>query len=201
MGVFQELAAMELTRERPIDFAAGEVEAGEIAIVRKAGGLELMGRRSHLPVGRLRLQEFRQDRQRRLEGRGALLGQLVDRLSHAVLFETAQHELGNAADRSRARAWASIRSGSTCVQPALAKVELDAPNATKICAMRISSVSRSITTAGVIDKQPLAGSVRLPHRHRQCLLEGKIKLAEPRVAVAAWVRGDVFVPQDQQGDP
>src|SRR5271168_1561814 len=47
VGVFQELAAMELTRERLVDLTAGEVEAGEIAIVRKAGGLELIGRRSH----------------------------------------------------------------------------------------------------------------------------------------------------------
>ena len=54
--------------------------------------------------------------------------------------------------------------------------------------------------AGVIDEQPLAGGVRLAHRHRQRLLEGSIELAEPRVAVAARVRGDVFVPQDQQGD-
>src|SRR5271165_1301461 len=41
VGVFQELAAMELTRERLVDLAAGEVEAGKIAIVRKAGGFEL----------------------------------------------------------------------------------------------------------------------------------------------------------------
>ena len=54
--------------------------------------------------------------------------------------------------------------------------------------------------ARVIDEQPLAGGVRLAHRHRQRLLEGSIKLAEPRVAVAARVRGDVFVPEDQQGD-
>ena len=59
MGVFQELAAMELTRERLVDLAAGEVEAGEIAIVREAGRLELVGGRPHLPVGRLRLQELR----------------------------------------------------------------------------------------------------------------------------------------------
>src|SRR5271154_6266312 len=59
VGVFQELAAMELTGERLVDLAAGEVEAGEIAIVLEAGGLELIGRRSHLPVGRLRLQELR----------------------------------------------------------------------------------------------------------------------------------------------
>src|ERR1700692_2963269 len=59
VGVFQELAAVELTRERLVDLTGGEVEAGKIAIVRKAGGFELIGRRSHLPVGRLRLQELR----------------------------------------------------------------------------------------------------------------------------------------------
>ena len=54
--------------------------------------------------------------------------------------------------------------------------------------------------AGVVDEQPLAGGVRLAHRHRQRLLEGPVELAEPRVAVAAGVGGDVFVPQDQKGD-
>src|ERR1700722_12323520 len=42
MGVIQELAAVELTRECLVDLAAGEVEAGKIAIVWKAGGLELI---------------------------------------------------------------------------------------------------------------------------------------------------------------
>jgi hypothetical protein len=84
VGVSQEFAAMELTRERLVDLTAGEVEAGEIAIVRKASGLELIGRRSDLPVGRLRLQELLQDRRRGLEGWGALLGQLADGLCHAV---------------------------------------------------------------------------------------------------------------------
>src|ERR1700734_3646770 len=72
VGVFQELAAMELTCERLVDFAAGEVEAGKIAIVLEAGGLEPIGRRSDLPVGRLRLQELRQDWHGGFEGRGAL---------------------------------------------------------------------------------------------------------------------------------
>ena len=76
VGVLQKLATMEMAYERLVDLAAGEVEAGEIAIVREAGGLELVGRRSDLPVGRLRLQELRQDRQRGLEGWRALLGQL-----------------------------------------------------------------------------------------------------------------------------
>ena len=42
--ILQELAAMKLTGERLVDLAAGEVEAGKVAIVRKAGGLELIGR-------------------------------------------------------------------------------------------------------------------------------------------------------------
>src|ERR1700722_8136480 len=44
VGVFQKLAAMELTCERLVDLAAGKVEAGKVAIVRKAGGFELIGR-------------------------------------------------------------------------------------------------------------------------------------------------------------
>src|ERR1700692_3112354 len=99
VGVFQELAAMELTCERLVDLAAGEVEAGEIAIVRKAGGLELIGRRSDLSVGRLRFQKLRQDWHGGFEGRGALFGQLADRLSHAVHFETAQQDDDRAGGR------------------------------------------------------------------------------------------------------
>jgi hypothetical protein len=53
MRVLQKLLSVELANERLIDLAAGEVEAGEVAIVREAGGLELIGRRSHLPVGKL----------------------------------------------------------------------------------------------------------------------------------------------------
>jgi hypothetical protein len=87
--VFQKLAAMKLTCEHLIDLAAGEVKAGEIAIVRKASGFELIGRRSHLSVGRLRFQKLRQDQRRGLERRGALLGQLADRLSHAVHLESS----------------------------------------------------------------------------------------------------------------
>ena len=81
VGVFQELASVELAQQRLVDLAAGEVEASEIAIVREASGLELVGRRSDFSVGRLRLQELRQDRRGGFEGRGALFGQLADRLS------------------------------------------------------------------------------------------------------------------------
>jgi hypothetical protein len=42
--VLQELAAMKLTHERLVDLSAGEVEAGEIAVVRKARRFELIGR-------------------------------------------------------------------------------------------------------------------------------------------------------------
>src|ERR1700750_6339 len=41
--VFQELATMELTCERLVDLATGEVEAGKVAIVGEAGGFELIG--------------------------------------------------------------------------------------------------------------------------------------------------------------
>ena len=74
VSIFQELAAMELSYERLVDFATGEVEAGKVAIVWETGRLELVGRRSDLPVGRLRLQELRQDWQRGLEGWRALFG-------------------------------------------------------------------------------------------------------------------------------
>ena len=47
-----------------------------------AGGLELVGRGSDLPVGGLRLQKLRQDRQRGLEGRRALFGQFADGLNY-----------------------------------------------------------------------------------------------------------------------
>ena len=36
VGVFQELAAMQLTCERLVDLAAGEVEAGKVAIGKRA---------------------------------------------------------------------------------------------------------------------------------------------------------------------
>src|ERR1700692_2242415 len=62
VSVLQELAAVKLVYERLVDLAAGEVEAGEVAIVRESSGLELVGRRSDFSVGRLRLQELRQDR-------------------------------------------------------------------------------------------------------------------------------------------
>jgi hypothetical protein len=38
VGVFQELAAVKLAAESFIDLAAGEVEAGEVAVARKARG-------------------------------------------------------------------------------------------------------------------------------------------------------------------
>ena len=51
--ILQKLAAVKLSYERLVDFATGEVEAGKVAIVWETGRLELVGRRSDLPVGRL----------------------------------------------------------------------------------------------------------------------------------------------------
>src|SRR5512137_577481 len=86
VSVLQELAAVKLADESFIDLAASEVEAGEVAVVRKARGLELVSCRSNLPIRGLCLQKLRQDRQRGLEGRRALLGQFADGLRHAVHF-------------------------------------------------------------------------------------------------------------------
>ena len=54
--------------------------------------------------------------------------------------------------------------------------------------------------AGVIDEQPLAGRVRLPHRRRQLRFKAAIELAKPRIAVTAGIGGDIFIPDDHQGD-
>ena len=43
MRVLQELATVKLADERLVDLATGEVEPGEIAIVREARGFELVG--------------------------------------------------------------------------------------------------------------------------------------------------------------
>ena len=54
--------------------------------------------------------------------------------------------------------------------------------------------------ARVIDEQPLARRVRLPHRRRQLRFKAAIEFAKPRIAVAARVGRDIFVPDDQQSD-
>lgn len=89
--VVEELAATELAHERLIDLAAGEVEAGEVAIGREAGGLELVSGRAHLPLGSLGLQELREDRHGDLEGGRPLFGEFGDGLRHAVHLEASQH--------------------------------------------------------------------------------------------------------------
>jgi hypothetical protein len=52
----------------------------------------------------------------------------------------------------------------------------------------------------VIDEEPLPGCMRLPHCWRELRFKGAIELAEPRIAVTAWILSDVFIPEDQQGD-
>src|ERR1700733_8001265 len=103
----------------------------------------------------------------------------------AVLALSGTTSSGMPLIASKARTWASIQSGSACVQVALAKVKLDAPNtATKICAVRIFAGEPidddRDAVAGIIDEQPLARGVHLAHRHRHRFLEGSIELAEPR---------------------
>ncbi len=54
--------------------------------------------------------------------------------------------------------------------------------------------------ARVIDEQPFARRVRLPHRRRQLRFKAAIEFAKPRIAVTAGVGRDIFVPDDQQSD-
>ena len=54
--------------------------------------------------------------------------------------------------------------------------------------------------ARVIDEQPFARHMRLPHRRRQLRFKAAIEFAKPRIAVTAGVGRDVFVPDDQQCD-
>ena len=54
--------------------------------------------------------------------------------------------------------------------------------------------------ARVIDEQPLAGHVRLPHRHRQTPFPFPVEIAKSRVAIAAGIGDDIFLPEDRQGD-
>lgn len=54
----RKLTAMELADQRFVDLAAGKVEARQISIGREPRDFELIGHRSHLPFGGLRLQEL-----------------------------------------------------------------------------------------------------------------------------------------------
>ena len=105
---------------------------------------------------------------------------------------------------SKARTWASIQSGSAHpTRPGEGEArsaehgDEDLRHA-DFAGEAIDDDRHAV--AGIVDEQALAGGVRLAHRHRQRSLEGPVQLAEPRVAVAAGVGGDIFVPQDQEGD-
>ena len=97
----------------------------------------------------------------------------------AVLVLSGTRSCGTPPIVAKARTWASIQSTRVCVQVARANVKLDAPStATKICAMRISPVEpvddNRHAVARIIDEQPLAGHMRLPHRRR------KLRNSKPR---------------------
>ena len=96
---------MKLADECLVDLAAGKIEAIQITIGRKAGGLELIGGRSHLPFGCFRFQELRQDRNGSLERRRSLLRQFADGLCHAVHLQLPQH------DDNRAACWIMTHGG------------------------------------------------------------------------------------------
>ena len=75
VGGFDEVTAVELPDQGFIDLAAGEVEAGQVAIGREAGNLDLVGHGPNLALGGLGLEQLGEHRDRRLEGWSALLCQ------------------------------------------------------------------------------------------------------------------------------
>ncbi len=68
---------MQLPDQGFADLAAGEVEAGEVAVGREARRLELVSHGADLALGGLGFQQLREHRDGGLEGRRALLHQFV----------------------------------------------------------------------------------------------------------------------------
>lgn len=99
VGLVEKVAAMQLPHQGLVDFAAGEVEAIEVAIGWEASGLELIGRGPDLAFCRLGLEQLRQDRDGGFEGRRTLLGEFADGLGHAVHLEALEHDDDGAAGR------------------------------------------------------------------------------------------------------
>ena len=52
--------------------------------------------------------------------------------------------------------------------------------------------------AGIVDEQPLAGRVRLPHGRRQPALPGPVELAPAAVGIAVRLSGAVLLPQQHE---
>lgn len=89
IGHVHKVAAVELADQGLVDLAANKAKARQIAIGREPRDLELIGYRSHLPFGGLRLQELGQDRDGRIERWRSLLHEIGDGLRHAVHLEAA----------------------------------------------------------------------------------------------------------------
>jgi len=105
-----------------------------------------------------------------------------------VLVLSGTSKCGTPPIASKAWTWASIQSGSACVQLACANVKLDAPStATKTCALRISPVSRSMTTGTPSPAQSTAGKgLRGHHRLRAAFLyAASVMLLVRRIARAS----------------
>ena len=99
VGIFQELAPVQLAHQGFVDFAVAEVKASQISIRGEPGHLELVGHRAHFALGGLGLEQLGQDGLRCVEGRRTLLSQFRNRLSHAMHLELAQPR----ASRGRSR--------------------------------------------------------------------------------------------------
>src|SRR5208337_4465628 len=123
----------------------------------------------------------------------------------AVFVLSGTSNCGTPSIAASARTWASIQSGSACVQLACAKVKLEAPKHGDEDLRHADFPGEPVNddrdpVARVIDEQPFARRVRLPHRRRQLCFKTAIEFAKPRIAVTAGVGRDIFVPDDQQSD-
>jgi len=89
LGRVHELAPMQLAHEGFVDFAGGEVEAGQILVGREARGLHVIGDGAHLAFRHFSLEQLRQHRHCCLERWGTLLHEIMHGLRHASCWKHA----------------------------------------------------------------------------------------------------------------
>ncbi|MNS00822.1 hypothetical protein D3C71_855810 [compost metagenome] len=92
MRSVHELASMQLAHRRLVDFAGGEVVAGDVLVGRKARCLHMIGDGPDLALSHFGFQQLGQDRHGCIEGRCSLLDQVRDRLCHAIHLQATKHD-------------------------------------------------------------------------------------------------------------
>src|SRR5262245_26855310 len=92
-------------------------------------------------------------------------------------------------------------AGNRCKLSAASSIDRGAYRARKAEIKLIGSSLRYLQLrAGVIDKHPLAGDMRLAHRRRDALLPGPVQVAKTRVRVPAGMLLAILLPEQLQRD-